>query len=191
MKEGSRTQLLGISGSLREGSLNTKLLRAMSELLPEGAALTVRSLADIPLYNGDLDVDGGPASVRALKAEIDAAEGLIIATPEYNYGVPGVLKNAIDWVSRPAYESVLVGKPVAIVGAAPGLVGTARAQGQLRNVLFGTLAEVFPHPEVLLGQAQQRMNDGKLTDETSRKIVGDMLARFVERIQRSARGPAP
>jgi chromate reductase len=163
----------------------------MSELLPEGAALTVRSLADIPLYNGDLDVDGGPASVRALKAEIDAAEGLIIATPEYNYGVPGVLKNAIDWVSRPAYESVLVGKPVAIVGAAPGLVGTARAQGQLRNVLFGTLAEVFPHPEVLLGQAQQRMNDGKLTDETSRKIVGDMLARFVGRIQRSARGPAP
>ena len=191
MKEGSRTQLLGISGSLREGSLNTKLLRAMSELLPEGAALTVRSLADIPLYNGDLDVDGGPASVRALKAEIDAAEGLIIATPEYNYGVPGVLKNAIDWVSRPAYESVLVGKPVAIVGAAPGLLGTARAQGQLRNVLFGTLAEVFPHPEVLLGQAQQRMNDGKLTDETSRKIVGDMLARFVGRIQRSARGPAP
>lgn len=177
------TKLLGISGSLRAGSLNTKLLRAMSELLPKGAALTVRSIADIPLYNGDLDVDGGPDSVRALKAEIDAADGLIIATPEYNYGVPGVLKNAIDWVSRPAYESVLVGKPVAIVGAAPGLVGTARAQAQLRNVLFGTLAEVFPHPEVLLGQAQQRMKDDKLTDETSRKIVVDMLARFVERIQ--------
>lgn len=177
------TKLLGISGSLRAGSLNTKLLRAMSELLPKGAALTVRSIADIPLYNGDLDVDGGPDSVRALKAEIDAADGLIIATPEYNYGVPGVLKNAIDWVSRPAYESVLGGKPVAIVGAAPGLVGTARAQAQLRNVLFGTLAEVFPHPEVLLGQAQQRMKDDKLTDETSRKIVVDMLARFVERIQ--------
>ena len=154
----------------------------MDEILPAGTTLTVRSLADIPLYNGDLDVDGGPEAVRALKKEIDAADGLLIATPEYNYGVPGVLKNAIDWVSRPAFKSVLAGKPVAIVGASPGLVGTARAQAQLRNVLFGTLAEVFPHPEVLVGQAQQRMTDGKLTDETSRKIIAEMLARFVDRI---------
>ena len=177
------TQLIAIPGSLREGSLNKKLLQAMGELLPEGVKLRVRSLADIPLYNGDLDVDGGPEPVRQLKAEIDAADGLIIATPEYNYGVPGVLKNAIDWVSRPAYKSVLVGKPVAIVGAAPGVVGTARAQAQLRNVLFGTLAEVFPYPEVLVGQAHERLLDGKLADEATRRIVGEMLQQFVARIR--------
>ncbi|MGB5547059.1 MAG: NAD(P)H-dependent oxidoreductase [Polyangiales bacterium] len=178
--------LLGISGSLRADSLNSMLLRAMQKLVPDGATLTVRSVADVPLYNGDLDVEGGPDGVRSLKADIDAADGLVIATPEYNYGVPGVLKNAIDWVSRPAFKSVLVGKPVAIVGAAPGIVGTARAQAELRNVLFGTLAEVFPHPEVLVGQAHQRMADGKLTDEASRKIIADMLDRYVARIGRSA-----
>lgn len=177
--------LLGISGSLRADSFNTRLLHAMQELLPEGANLTVRSIADVPLYNGDLDVEGGPEGVRALKADISAADGLVIATPEYNYGVPGVLKNAIDWVSRPAFESVLAGKPVAIVGAAPGVVGTARAQAELRNMLFGTLADVFPHPEVLVGQVHQRMADGQLTDETSRKLIAAMLERYVKRVGRS------
>jgi chromate reductase len=180
------TQLVGISGSLRQGSLNTELLQAMRELLPEHATLAFRSIVDIPLYNADLDVNGGPEPVRALKAEIDAADGLIIATPEYNYGVPGVLKNAIDWVSRPAYKSVFVGKPVAIVGAAPGIVGTARAQAELRNVLFGTLAEVFPYPEILVGRARQQLSDGRLTDETTRKVIGEMLERYVARIKRSA-----
>jgi chromate reductase len=174
------TNLVGISGSLRKGSHNTMLLEAMKELLPEGVELTVRPIDDIPLYNGDLDVDGGPDSVRALKADIDAADGLIIATPEYNYGVPGVLKNVIDWVSRPAFKSALVGKPVAIVGAAPGIVGTARAQADLRNVLFGTLANVFPHPEVLVGQANQRFTDGKLTDAPTRTLLQTYLAAYVK-----------
>lgn len=180
------TNLVGISGSLRKGSLNTMLLEAMKELLPNDTKLTVRSIDEVPLYNGDLDVDGGPEAVRALKADIDAADGLIIATPEYNYGIPGVLKNAIDWVSRPAFKSVLVGKPVAIVGAAPGVVGTARAQAELRNVIFGTLAEVFPHPEILVGQAKQRLDAGKLTDETSRRLVAGFLTAYVARIRRSA-----
>ena len=162
------TNLVGISGSLRKGSHNTMLLEAMKELLPEGVELTVRPIDDIPLYNGDLDVDGGPDSVRALKADIDAADGLIIATPEYNYGVPGVLKNIIDWVSRPAFKSALVGKPVAIVG-----------QADLRNVLFGTLANVFPHPEVLVGQANQRFTDGKLTDAPTRTVLQTYLAAYV------------
>ena len=173
------TRLVGISGSLRKGSLNTMLLEAMKDLLPEGAELTVRSIADIPLYNGDLDVDGGPESVRALKADIDAADGVVIATPEYNYGIPGVLKNAIDWVSRPAFKSVLVGKPVAIVGAAPGTVGTARAQADLRNVLFGTLAEVFAHPEILVANAKNRLEDGRCTDPKTRELLTAYLAAFV------------
>ena len=176
------TNLLGISGSLREGSLNTMLLEALEELLPEGAALTVRPIGDIPLYNGDLDVDGGPDSVRALKADIYGADGLIIATPEYNYGVPGVLKNMIDWVSRPAFKSVLDGKPVAIVGAGPGVVGSARAQADLRNVLFGTLAEVFPYPEVLVGQAHQRIVHGRLQDEALRDRLETFLTRFLSRL---------
>ena len=175
--------LVGISGSLREASVNTALLRAAAELAPNGAALEVLSIADVPLYNGDLDVDGGPERVRALKARIDTADGVVIATPEYNYGIPGVLKNAIDWVSRPAFKSVLVGKPVAIMGASPGPAGTARAQPELRNVLFGTLAEVFPQREVLVGQSGQRFRDGELVDEVTRKLVADMLERFVARIK--------
>lgn len=172
------TNLVGISGSLREGSLNTMLLEVMKELVPDGTELTIRSLADIPLYNGDLDVDGGPESVRALKSTIDSADGLVIATPEYNYGIPGVLKNAIDWVSRPAFKSVLVGKPVAIVGATPGTVGTARAQSDLRNVLFGTLAHVFPHPEVLVAQAKTRLAEGRVTDPDTQTLLQTYLTRF-------------
>jgi chromate reductase len=180
------TNLVGISGSLRKSSLNTMLLQAMKELLPDDTVLTVRSIDEIPLYNGDLDVEGGPEPVRALKTDIEAADGLIIATPEYNYGIPGVLKNTIDWVSRPAFQSVLRGKPIAIVGAAPGIVGTARAQAELRNVLFGTLAEVFPHPEILIGQAKQRLDAGKLSDERSRMLLASFLDAYVARIRRSA-----
>lgn len=178
------TQLVGISGSLRKASFNTALIHAAAELVPEGTMLTVASIDAVPLYNAELDVDGGPASVRALKEQIDDADGLVIATPEYNYSVPGVLKNVIDWVSRPAYESVLVSKPVAIMGASPGLVGTARAQSHLRATLFGTLAEVFPHPEFLLGSAGKRFVDGELQDEATRKMLGDMLERYVAWIKR-------
>ena len=177
------TQLVGMSGSLREQSLNTALLRAAAELAPAGTTLTVLSIAEIPLYNADLDVDGGPPSVRELKDRVQEASGLVIATPEYNYGIPGVLKNAIDWISRPAFKSVLVGKPLAIMGASPGAVGTARAQAQLRNVLFGTLAQVFPHPEVLVGQGYQRFEDGTLKDEGTRKVIAQMLERYVAWIQ--------
>ena len=173
------TQHVGISGSLREQSLNTALLRAAAELAPEGTTLAVLSIAEVPLYNADLDVEGGPPGVRELKDRIREASGLVVATPEYNYGVPGVLKNAIDWISRPAFKSVLVGKPVAILGASPGAVGTARAQAQLRNALFGTLAEVFPFPEVLVGQGHQRFEGGTLEDEGTRKVVAQMLDRYV------------
>jgi chromate reductase len=178
------TQLVGISGSLRKASFNTALIHAAAELVPRGTMLTVASIEEVPLYNADLDVDGGPASVRTLKAQIDDADGLVIATPEYNYSMPGVLKNAIDWVSRPAYRSVLRGKPVAIMGASPGLTGAARAQSHLRGTLFGTLAEVFPHPEILVGSAGTRFEGGRLEDEGTRTIIGEMLERYVAWIRR-------
>ena len=172
-------RLVGISGSLREGSLNTALLRSAQELVPEGANLSIASIAEIPLYNGDLDVDGGPPSVLTLKQQIREADGLVLATPEYNYGIPGVLKNAIDWASRPGFKSVLAGKPVAIIGAAPGVIGTARAQAQLKQVLLGTLSELFPYPELLVGRAHERIRDGRLQDEQTRTAMQQMLEAYV------------
>jgi len=184
MGNDAMTQLIGISGSLRKSSLNTALLMSAAESLPEGTTLRVASLASIPLYNGDLDIDGGPEPVRALKERIGAADGLLLATPEYNYGIPGVLKNAIDWVSRPAFKSVLRGKPVAILGASPGAVGTARAQAQLRQVLAGTLSEVFPYPDFLLAKAHERIQEGALVDASSRDLLSEMLERYVSWIKR-------
>ena len=180
------THLIGISGSLRTGSFNTALLQSAGQLLPQGATLTVASIDDIPLYDGDLDVEGGPPAVQALKARIGEADGLLLATPEYNFGIPGVLKNAIDWVSRPGFKSVLAYKPVAIIGAAPGIVGTARAQGQLKQVLLGTLSEVFPYPEILVGKAGERIVDGKLADPQTRDLLEKMLAAYVDWIRRRA-----
>ncbi|MBV1862353.1 MAG: NAD(P)H-dependent oxidoreductase, partial [Nannocystaceae bacterium] len=142
--------IVGISGSLRRGSHNSGLLRAASELVPSGVTLTQLSVA-MPLYDGDLDDGGGPASVTEFKRAVAAADAVLIATPEYNYGIPGPLKNALDWASRPAYRSVFAGKKVALMGAAASVVGTARAQAHLKLVLLGMVAEVFPHPELLVG----------------------------------------
>jgi chromate reductase len=119
-----------------------------------------------------------------LKGQIGASDGVLLATPEYNYGIPGVLKNAIDWVSRPAYRSVLLGKPIAIIGASPGAVGTARAQAQLRQVLARTLSEVFPHPDFLLARARERIEGRALVDERSRSLLREMLERYVSWIKR-------
>jgi chromate reductase len=180
------TRLVGISGSLREGSFNTALLHSTQDLMPSGATVSVASIQSVPLYNGDLDIDGGPPAVQELKRQIDEADGVLIATPEYNFGIPGVLKNAIDWVSRPGFQSVLRHKPVAIIGASPGAVGTARAQGQLKQVLLATLSEVFPYPEVLVGRAQERFRDGHLEDEQTREVLRKMLEAYVAWIQRRA-----
>lgn len=167
--------ILGICGSLRAASLNQRALMAVKNAAGEGVNVEVAVISDVPLYNADIAEP--PASVERLKSQIAASDGLLIATPEYNYGIPGVLKNAIDWVSRPAYKSVLAQKPVAILGASPGAVGTARAQGQLKQVLLGTASEVFPFPEVTLGQAGDKLaEDGAVTDERTLQ----QLTRFIE-----------
>lgn len=170
-------RVLGIAGSLRERSLNRSLLAAARELAPEGMSIDIFDLKDIPLYNQDLDVDGlRPAAVEGLRKAIQEADALLIATPEYNHSVPGVLQNAIDWASRPPRRSSLVGKPVAVMGASPGSIGAARAQEHLRLVLHATLALVMPHPGVAVGNAREKFDeDGNLVDEPTRRFIVNFL----------------
>lgn len=167
---------LGIAGSLRKGSYNAGLIRAAVELAPAGITVRHFDLAAIPLFNSDVEVDGDPPAVAELKGAIAAADALLIATPEYNHCVPGVLKNAIDWASRPARDSVLTGKPIAIMGASTGRGGTARAQAHLRDGLAYTMGLVLPLPEVLVGLAAERFDEaGNLHDADTRQEVRDLL----------------
>jgi len=170
-------KILGIAGSLRRGSYNRALVEAARGLMPAGIALETFELDDIPLYNRDLDVDGlRPSEVERLKRSIAEADALLLATPEYNYGVSGVLKNAIDWASRPAMKSPLAGKPVAIMGASPSITGTARAQQELKLTLMSCLSLVMPHAGVLVGLAHEKFDaSGALTHEPTRKFLESFL----------------
>ncbi len=169
-------RILGIAGSLRRDSYNRKLLAAARELAPDPMRIETFDLSEIPLYNGDLDADGKrPEAVERLKRRISEAHGLLIATPEYNHSVPGVLQNAIDWASRPGGKSVFVGKPAAIMGASTGAIGTARAQQQLKLVLMSTLALVMPHPGMVVGQAAEKLGPDGLTHEPTRKFLAAFL----------------
>jgi chromate reductase, NAD(P)H dehydrogenase (quinone) len=173
-------RVCGIAGSLRKASYNRALLRAAIELAPPAMEIVpFDRLRDVPLYDGDVEAAGDPEAVAALKAAIRSADALLVVTPEYNYGVPGVLKNAIDWASRPPTGSVLSGKPAAILGASPGRTGTARAQLALRQSFVFTQTLVMPGPEVLVAEAAKRFSeDGRLTDETTRRSVRELLERF-------------
>jgi chromate reductase len=168
--------ILGVAGSLRRGSYNRGLIRAAVALAPAHLTVVPYDLDEIPLYNGDVEALGDPEPVSRFKAAIAAADGLLIASPEYNHCVPGVLKNAIDWASRPARASVLTGKPVAIMGASTGQGGTARAQAHLRDGLTYTNGYVLPLPEVLVPLAGEKFDsEGNLTDlETADEVV-DLL----------------
>ena len=170
-------RLLGIAGSFREGSYNRALLRAAAELAPLGVVLEEHDIRGLPFYDGDLEAAGDPEPVTELKDAIRRANGLVIATPEYNRGIPGGLKNAIDWASRPALASPLAGKPVAIMGASTGRGGTARAQQQLREALGFPRAVVIEEPEVLVPEAYLHFDEhGELVDEETRAEIADLLA---------------
>ena len=179
----------GIAGSLRKESFNRALLRAAVALAPPSLEIVIFDrLADLPPYNADVEAAGDPEPVQALKAAIRAADALLVVTPEYNYGVPGVLKNAIDWASRPSTGSVLNSKPAAIMGATPGRTGTARAQLALRQSFVFTQTAVLPGPEVLVAEAGRRFGpDGALTDETIRRVVRELLERLVSWTERLVR----
>jgi len=181
--------VLGIAGSLRQASFNRGLIRAAAEIAPAGMRIAVHDLSSIPLFNADLEAEGDPEPVADLKRAIADADALLIATPEYNHGVPGVLKNTIDWLSRPPRGSALNGKPVALMGASPGVTGTARSQSQLRQAFVFTNSYAMPQPEVLVGRAHEKFDaEGRLSDEVTRKFIAQFLDQFVVWIGRFAAG---
>jgi chromate reductase len=182
-------QLLGFAGSLRKESLNRRLLLAAQELAPVGVQIDVAEYDDVPIYNGDLDTDERrPAAVQRLKDQVTTADGLVIATPEYNYGIPGPLKNVIDWISRPAYRSPFAGKAVAIMSASPSMIGGVRAQAHLKNVLLGMAARPFAFPEVAVVSAKGKFDDDRLVDEPTRDVLRQMLVAFAESLRGSTLG---
>jgi chromate reductase len=172
--------VVGISGSLRKGSYNSALLNAASELLPEGMTLEKFDLSCIPLYNEDVRALGYPKAVQEFRDRLAAADAVLFATPEYNFSIPGVLKNAIDWASRPP-DPPLDGKPVAIMGASTGNFGTVRAQMHLRQVCV--FCNMFPlnRPEVLVMRAREKFDSGgRLVDETARGFIRDLLVALAD-----------
>jgi chromate reductase len=172
-------QILGFAGSLRAGSYNRALLRAATEVAPQGVRLEIFDLEGIPLYNMDLEKNM-PETVVHFKARIKAADALLIATPEHNYSIPGVLKNAIDWASRPFGGSSFNGKPVAVMSASTGMLGGARAQYHLRQCFVFLNMFAVNKPEVMVAFAAQKFDaDGKLLDETARKLIGDLVVALV------------
>jgi len=173
-------KILGIAGSLREASYNRGALRAAAELVPEGATIEIFDLNDIPGFNQD-DEQNPPAKVAEFKRKIREADAILFVTPEYNYSVPGVLKNAIDWASRPYGDSAWDGKPAAIMGASMGNIATARAQYDLRKSMV--FLNMFPvnRPEVMIGNAGERFDEhGNLTDEKTKKHIRKLLESLIE-----------
>ncbi len=176
----SSITILGIAGSLRRASLNRAALRAAQQLVPAGTTLEILDLDGLPVFNQDEETPL-PAQVVELKARVRAADALLFATPEYNGSVPGGLKNAIDWGSRPGGDSAWSGKPVAVMGASPGLLGTVRAQAHLRQILISLNMHPVNQPEVLIARAHERFDaEGNLTDEKTRAIIAKLLGNLVD-----------
>ncbi|HUQ93723.1 MAG TPA: NADPH-dependent FMN reductase [Bryobacteraceae bacterium] len=172
--------ILGFAGSLRAGSYNRGLLRAAQELAPSGVTLEAFDLEGIPPFSEDLEKQP-PERVKLFKSRIRAANAILIATPEYNYSVPGVLKNAIDWASRPYGDNAWDDKPLALMGASVGMLGSARAQYHLRQMCVFLNMHPLNSPEVMVPNAAQNFDaQGNLTNEQSRKLIGAMLTRLVE-----------
>jgi chromate reductase len=177
--------VVAFAGSLRRNSFNRALVRAAEELAPEGLRIEAIEIGGLPFYNADVELEGDPPAVASFKASLQSANGVLIATPEYNDGMPGVLGNALDWGSRLPGRSPLVGKPVAVMGASPGQIGTARAQLHLRQILNHVQARILPPPELLVALAHQRFDaDLRLTHEPTQAVLKQLLERFVRWIER-------
>ena len=181
-------QILGIAGSLRKGSYNRAALRAAQQLAPDTAQIDIFELHGIPVFNQD-EEGNLPPKVAALKDAVRAADAILIVTPEYNYSVPGMLKNAIDWASRPYGQSAWEGKPVAVMGAAAGPLGSARAQYHLRQTFVFLNMYPVNRPEVMISSAQEKFDEqGNLTNEASRKLIRQLLENLVAWTQRLKAG---
>jgi len=179
----SSVRLLAISGSIRRASHCTAVLRSLQPLLPAEATLEIFPLDEIPLYNADLDGDQPPAAVARLKEAIKSANGLVVCSPEYNYGIPGVLKNAIDWASRPGFASPLKGKPALIMTASPGTAGGVRAQSQIRDALTATLARPLVRQHIAIASVATRVQEGLLVDKPTLDIIQAGLQELIEEIR--------
>jgi chromate reductase len=179
MSDAGSISVLGICGSLRKGSYNMAAMRTAIELKPPGMNVEVADISTIPLYNEDVRAQGFPPPVQKLRDQIAAADALLFACPEYNYSMSGVMKNAIDWASRPP-DQPFAGKPVAIIGAAAGMAGGARAQGDFRRSCVFLDMHPLNKPEVLIGQAQTKFDEnGRLLDEVARNLIRDLMANLV------------
>jgi len=170
--------IFGFAGSLREQSFNRGILRAASELLPPNTTMETFLLDGIPVFNQDKE-NAPPEIVKEFKTKIKAADAILIASPEYNYSIPGVLKNAIDWASRPRGDNSFEGKPVAIMSASIGMLGGARAQYHLRQTFVFLNVQTVNRPEVMVPFAQDKFKDGVLIDETSRKKIAELVTALV------------
>lgn len=182
-------RIVGIPGSLRRGSFNRALLRAAVGLAPPELAIDTWPLDAVPLYDGDVEAQGLPEAVHGLREAVAAADGLLIATPEYNHGVPGVVKNAVDWLSRPPKPHALESKPVGLMGATPGRFGTRAAQYQLRQALTPLNAFVMPQPQILVTGVRDKLDDElRLTDEPTRDRLERYLKAFAGWVRRFRSG---
>jgi chromate reductase len=171
-------RIAGISGSLRKASFNTALLKILADKSASSITIQVVTLEDIPLYNEDLDTTTGVPAVNTLKRLISSCDGILISTPEYNHGIPGVLKNALDWVSRPALESCFKDKPVSIISSSKAFTGGVRAQYQLRETLISMQAQLVMGPEVVLGGVHRNFADQSYADEAGVAFMLNSLNRL-------------
>jgi chromate reductase, NAD(P)H dehydrogenase (quinone) len=172
-------RIVAFAGSLRQKSYNRALIEAAREVAPEGMTIETVEIGNLPFYNADVESEGDPPVVTEFKRELERADGLLISTPEYNDGIPGVLGNALEWASRLPGQAPLSGKPVAVMGASPSQVGTARAQLYLRQILNHVHARVLPPPELLVAQAHLRFDpELHLRDESTRRVLASLLQRF-------------
>lgn len=172
-------RIVAFAGSLRRRSFNRALIQAARELAPAGMGIEPIEIGGLPFYDADVEANGDPAEVATFKASLGEADGILIATPEHNGGIPGVLTNAIEWASRLPGRSALAMKPVVLMGASPSQVGTARAQLHLRQLLAHVQARVLPPPELLIPSAHERFDaELRLTHERTRHVLTNLLERF-------------
>ncbi|WP_294911168.1 NADPH-dependent FMN reductase [Tatumella sp. UBA2305] len=180
-------RIAGYAGSLRQDSLSKIVLNALMSMLPAGTQTETLSIGEFPFYNQDLETTDGPAQVIRARRQVAEADALLMVVPEFNHGIPGGLKNALDWLSRPAFHSVMAGKPVFFVTLSQGMLGGVRAQYQMRETLASMLCQLYPLPEVVITYAGQKVTEGRLTDEATCLHLNKILQQFLQQVN-TARG---
>jgi chromate reductase len=178
----STLEIAGIAGSLRSASWSRIVLESVADLLPDGATMHPIDIGSLPHYNEDVEHGALPTAVSTSRERVHASDAVIIVTPEFNHGLPGVLKNTLDWLSRPAFSSCMVGKPVFFITLSPGALGGVRAQYQLRETLSSMLCRLIALPEIAVTHVGAKIENGELTDTATRDYIGHQLKRFLKNI---------